>query len=85
MTVPAAYDVTGLSMPNAFHAIHRIPVDGEYVVRVVLGGLRPKASEPVNDRALGGREAGADRDARSGARGVVSPTIGRISAARRSS
>ena len=47
VTVPASYDVTGLSVPNAFHAIHRIPVDGEYVVRVVLGGLRPKASEPI--------------------------------------
>ena len=47
MTVPATYDVTGLSLPNAFHAMHRIPVDGEYVVRVVLGGLRPKASEPI--------------------------------------
>jgi mono/diheme cytochrome c family protein len=46
-TVPAAYDGTGLSMPNAFHAIHRIPLEGEYVVRVVLGGLRPKSSEPI--------------------------------------
>ena len=45
--VPATYDVTGLSLPNAFHAMHRIPVDGEYVVRVVLGGLRPKASDPI--------------------------------------
>ena len=47
VTVPAAYDVTGLSMPNAFHSMHRIPVEGEYVVKVVLGGLRPKASQPV--------------------------------------
>jgi len=46
-SVPASYDITGLSLPNAFHAIHRIPVDGEYVVRVVLGGLRPKTSMPV--------------------------------------
>ena len=46
-TFPETYDVTGLSLPNAFHAIHRVPVDGEYVVRVVLGGLRPAASEPV--------------------------------------
>jgi len=46
-TVPASYDVTGLSLPNAFHSMHRVPVDGEYVVRVVLGGLRPKASEPI--------------------------------------
>jgi mono/diheme cytochrome c family protein len=46
-TVPATYDVTGLSLPNAFHAMHRVPVDGEYVVKVVLGGLRPKASMPV--------------------------------------
>jgi mono/diheme cytochrome c family protein len=47
-TFPETYDVTGLSLPNAFHAIHRVPVDGEYVVRVVLGGLRPAASEPIS-------------------------------------
>jgi mono/diheme cytochrome c family protein len=46
-TIPASYDVTGLSMPNAFHSMHRIPVDGEYVVKVVLGGLRPKSSQPI--------------------------------------
>jgi mono/diheme cytochrome c family protein len=46
-TVPAAYDVTGLSLANAFHAIHRVPVDGEYLIRVVLAGVRPKASTPV--------------------------------------
>jgi hypothetical protein len=45
--VPETYDVTGLSMPNAFHAIHRIPVDGEYVIRVGLGGVRPAGSSPV--------------------------------------
>jgi mono/diheme cytochrome c family protein len=28
-TVPPSYDVTGLSMPNAFHAMHRVPIDGE--------------------------------------------------------
>ena len=32
-TIPASYDVTGLSLPNAFHSMHRIPVDGEYMVR----------------------------------------------------
>jgi mono/diheme cytochrome c family protein len=47
-SVPESYDVTGLSLPNAFHAIHRVPVDGEYVIRVVLGGLRPKSSMPVS-------------------------------------
>jgi hypothetical protein len=46
-TVPDTYDVTGLSLPNAFHAIHKVPVDGEYAIRVVLGGLRPKSSEPI--------------------------------------
>jgi hypothetical protein len=46
-TVPAAYDLTGLSLPNAFHVIHRIPVDGEYLLRIVLGGVRPAASEPL--------------------------------------
>jgi hypothetical protein len=46
-TVPAEYDITGLSLPNAFHAIYRVPVDGEYVVRAVLAGIRPKTSEPI--------------------------------------
>jgi hypothetical protein len=46
-TIPASYDVTGLSLPNAFHAMYRVPVEGEYMVRAVLGGLRPKGSNPV--------------------------------------
>jgi hypothetical protein len=46
-TFPAEYDVTGLSLPNAFHAVHRVPVDGEYIVRVALGGVRPAGSEPI--------------------------------------
>jgi cytochrome c5 len=41
------YDVTGLSMPNAVHATHRFPVDGDYNIRVVLGGVRPAGSEPL--------------------------------------
>ena len=45
--VPDTYDVTGLSMPNAFHAVHRIPVDGDYVIKVGLGGVRPAGSNPV--------------------------------------
>ena len=44
---PAQYDVTGLSLPNAFHAVHRIPVEGEYVIRVFLGGQRPANSDPI--------------------------------------
>jgi len=46
--VPASYDVTGLSLPNAFHAVHRIPVDAEYVIRVFLGGQRPANSDPIS-------------------------------------
>ncbi len=46
-TFPAEYDVTGLSLPNAFHAIQRVPVDGEYLIKVTLAGLRPKASAPI--------------------------------------
>jgi mono/diheme cytochrome c family protein len=46
-TFPAQYDVTGLSLPNAFHAVHRVPVEGEYLVRVALGGVRPAGSEPI--------------------------------------
>jgi mono/diheme cytochrome c family protein len=46
-TFPAQYDVTGLSLANAFHAVHRIPVDGEYLIRVFLGGQRPANSDPI--------------------------------------
>jgi mono/diheme cytochrome c family protein len=46
--IPASYDVTGLSLSNAFHAVHRIPVDAEYVIRVFLGGLRPANSDPIS-------------------------------------
>jgi hypothetical protein len=46
-TAPDCYDLTGLSMPNAFQAVHRVPVEGEYVIRVALAGLRPAGSEPV--------------------------------------
>jgi hypothetical protein len=45
--VPPAYDETGLTLRNAVHAVHRFPVTGEYVVRAILGGERPAASEPV--------------------------------------
>ncbi len=45
---PERYDLTGLSLPNAFHGVHRIPVEGEYAIRVVLGGQRPAGSEPVD-------------------------------------
>jgi hypothetical protein len=44
---PAQYDVTGLSLPNAFHATHRVPVEGDYLIKVGLGGQRPAASEAI--------------------------------------
>jgi mono/diheme cytochrome c family protein len=40
------YDETGLSLPQSAHATHRFPVDGEYLVRVVVGGQRPAGSAP---------------------------------------
>jgi hypothetical protein len=46
-TFPESYDVTGLSLPNAFHAMYRAPVDGEYMIRVALGGIRPANSAPI--------------------------------------
>jgi hypothetical protein len=46
-TFPGTYDVTGLSLPNAFHAMHRVPVEGEYLIKVALSGLRPAGSEPI--------------------------------------
>jgi hypothetical protein len=39
------YDLTGLTMPNALHATYRFPADGEYVIRALLGGVRPAGSE----------------------------------------
>ena len=41
------YDETGLSLPNAIHATHRFPVEGEYSIRAFLGGVRPPGSEPI--------------------------------------
>jgi mono/diheme cytochrome c family protein len=47
VTPLAEYDVSGLSLPNAAHAAHRIPVDAEYSIRAYLGGVRPAGSEPL--------------------------------------
>src|SRR5258708_38613677 len=41
------YDVTGLSMPQSLHWMHRFPVDAEYLIRVVPEGRRPAASDPI--------------------------------------
>ena len=41
------YDLTGLSLPNAIYTSYRFPVDGEYVIRAILGGERPAGSEPI--------------------------------------
>jgi mono/diheme cytochrome c family protein len=41
------YDTTGLSLPQSLHAVHRFPVEADYVLRVVAGGERPAASEPI--------------------------------------
>jgi hypothetical protein len=46
-TFPAQYDRTGLSLPNAFHAVHRLPVEADYIIRVGLGGSRPLGSDPI--------------------------------------
>ncbi len=46
-TVPDTYDRSGLSLPNAAHATHRVTVPGEYLVRTFMGGRRPLGSMPV--------------------------------------
>jgi hypothetical protein len=46
-TFPAQYDETGLSLPNAQHGVYRVPVDGEYLIKVFLGGQRPAHSDPI--------------------------------------
>lgn len=40
------YDVTGRSHPGSFHGRHRFPATGEYVLRFVPNGSRPRGSEP---------------------------------------
>ena len=42
------YDLTGLTLPNAVHTNYRFPVDGEYVIRLLLGGVRPAGSESLH-------------------------------------
>ena len=46
------YDVTGLSLANAFHAEHRVPVEADYVIHAVAGGTRPAGSEPIRADAV---------------------------------
>jgi hypothetical protein len=41
------YDTSGLSLPNSIYVTHRFPVDGEYIIRALLGGIRPAGSEPL--------------------------------------
>ena len=46
-TVPASYDTSGLSLPNSAHALHRVTVPGQYLIRAFLNGRRPLGSMPV--------------------------------------
>jgi mono/diheme cytochrome c family protein len=45
--VPQDYDRSGLTLRNAVHGKHRFPMTADYVVRLILGGERPAASEPL--------------------------------------
>mgnify|MGYP001606195429 CR=1 FL=1 len=45
--VPKEYDVTGLNNDRSLHAMHRFPVDGEYLFRVTARGFRPLGSNPL--------------------------------------
>jgi mono/diheme cytochrome c family protein len=40
------YDVTGLALPSALHAMHYFPAEGDYVFRVDPEGSRPAPSDP---------------------------------------
>ena len=60
--VPAEYDESGLTLPNAMHTTHDFPATGEYVVRVLVGGSRAAGSEPVTIALwIDGRRAATDR------------------------
>jgi hypothetical protein len=45
--VKTDYDLTGYSLPNALHVMHRFPVEGDYDVAGLLRGARPPGSEPL--------------------------------------
>ena len=40
------YDITGLALPSALHAMHYFPAEGEYIFRVDPEGSRPAPSDP---------------------------------------
>ena len=46
-TAPAEYDETGLTLPNAVHAMYRFPVEGDYTIRMYPGGSRPGGSDGI--------------------------------------
>lgn len=48
LTVPANYDSSGLNLQNSLHATHRFPVDGEYLFRFGLNGVRPLGSDALH-------------------------------------
>lgn len=41
------YDLTGLSQPQAIHATHYFPADGEYILRIFTQRNRPPGSDPA--------------------------------------
>jgi hypothetical protein len=46
------YDVSGLTMPGAFHLTHRFPADGEYVIRATPTGSRAPGSDKLVQMAV---------------------------------
>jgi hypothetical protein len=46
------YDVSGLTMPGAFHLTHRFPADGEYVIRATPTGSRAPGSDALVQMAV---------------------------------
>jgi mono/diheme cytochrome c family protein len=47
------YDESGLAMPNSFHAMHRFPATGDYVIRATPdNGTRPNVSDPLQMAAF---------------------------------
>ena len=47
LTPPSDYDLTGLTHPSALHAVYRVPVEAEYVLRTSVEGSRPAGSSPI--------------------------------------
>ena len=69
--VETDYDTTGLTLPNALHGMHRIPVDAQYFDPCRRRRITPRVFGAGSARAVDRWHAGRNDGARSGEERVV--------------